>query len=67
MSARHDMNRLVRDALRAGLVLTPARHGHSKLTDPRSGRWVLISNNPRCEYAASNARKNVRRVLGVDV
>lgn len=66
MSARSDLRHVIRDCVRAGLVL---QHGgrHPRLVDPRSGRFVVIAGTPSCPHAYKNVLADVRRYLHVSV
>lgn len=67
MSARHEMRELVRAAQRAGLQYIQRKGNHPRLVDPATHRFVVISATPSCPHAVDNARRDVRKYLGVSL
>lgn len=67
-ASRHAVQQVIRAARRAGLVFQhPTGKGHPRLVDPRTGRFVVISNTPRSDGAIHCIRRDCRRILGVTI
>ena len=60
------MKKAIKSCTAAGLVYDPSRK-HPRITDPKTGRFVTISNTPSCPYAAENMLRDVKKYLGVEV
>lgn len=60
------MKEAIKACVAAGLEYDP-HHKHPRITDPKTGRSVSISNSPSCPHAYKHLLRDVRKYLGKEV
>ena len=66
MSAKKQMKEAIKACQAAGLAYDPQRT-HPRITDPKTGRFVTLSNTPSCPHAHKNLLSDVRKYLNIAV
>ena len=61
-----DRRSFVKACQAAGLKYDPW-HKHPRIVDPKTMRYVVISNTPGCPHAYKNAVRDIKKRLGIEV
>jgi hypothetical protein len=62
MTTRKDTERLLRDAKRAGAVVSITGKNHYRVTNPTTGMACTMSYSPSCHHALAKQKKDLRRI-----
>jgi hypothetical protein len=59
---RKDVNKVLKDARKRGLVVTPAGSGHWKVTNPATGARATLSASPNTDRGVRAGARDIERL-----